>query len=109
MPLAESWVVVTAQRSTFKTYPHGHPHAGEYAVNNVKITKVTQNKPVVSQNEVAMKISLDIPEEWFLGSPLKIHVQVPPMPPDQSGGVVATVDMPVKAKGPSAAAQVVQR
>ena len=103
--IAKAWLVVKATRSQFNVYTTG-PHYGQPRVNSMKITKVTQSKPSVAEDELAFQVEIDLDESWFLDGTATIKASVPARQPSQD--IQATVDMPVKGRAPSPAAGIVR-
>ena len=107
----EAWLVLEGERQQYGgTYPQGHPYEGQRRIGTIKIKGTYQSKPNLTQEQIAFKIELDVDEGWFLdqGSPT-IKAGLPAPPPDMAQDIPVTVDMPIKPRGKSSAASVVQR
>ena len=103
----EAWLVVKAKRDPWnQTYPYGHPYHGQVRVEGAKVVKVAQNKPALEDDSIAFKVEIDVDSSWFLEGTATIKAQVP-APPQSAQEIQATVDLPVKGKAPSPAAQII--
>lgn len=103
----EAWMVLKAKPS-YGVYPAGSPWAGQKKIGGARVVRTTVSKPTLDTDEIAFKIELDVDESWFLEGTATIQASVPAQPA-QSAVIPATVDMPIKGRGKSAAASVVQR
>jgi hypothetical protein len=103
----EAWLVLKSTRSSWgATYGSG-PYKGQTQVAGIKVARVTQSKPALSENEVATKIEFDVDEGWFLDGSATIKAAIP-APPQGTTEIQATVDMPVRGRAKSPAASVIQ-
>ena len=101
----EAWLVVKAKRGgTYNTYPSGSPYRGQQKVTGGRVVKIAQNKPSLQEDEIAFELELDVDESWFLEGTATIQATIPAAP-QNTAVIPATVNMPIKGRAKSAAAQ----
>ena len=107
MPKLKGWIVVKAKEG-YGTYLSPSPYAGQQRIKeDLQFVKFTVSKPSVNTDEVAFQYEMEVDESWFLESPAQIKASVGPAP-TAAQSITATVDMPVRGRGKSAAASVIK-
>ena len=102
----EAWLVLRAKRSSWQTYKAPSPFTGQPKVEGATVKRVTVNKPTLDADEIAFRVDMDVDESWFLEGTATIKATVPAQP-QATAEIQAHVDMPVKGKAPSPAAQII--
>lgn len=101
----EGWLVLRAKRSSWATYSDNSPFKSQAQIDSVVPVKITQSKPALDPDQIAIKVEFDIAPEHFLEANAVIKASIPDT--SVATTITATVDHPVKGRSQSSAVQAI--
>lgn len=102
----EAWLIMRGTESNYSTVYGDGPYKNQKPIGKVTIVQMTVGKPSLKEDEIAFRLDIDIDADIFLDPTGTISVKIDnPAGTAGAANIAAQVDLPIRGRAKSAAAQ----